>query len=271
MAINIAIQMEWDWEKFYERAYDWVITTGPRIIAAIIILLLGLWLIRIFNRSLKNIFERKRFNPSLRYFLQNLVAIALQVLLIFLVLQVAGIQLTFFAAIIAGLSVAVGLALSGTLQNFVSGILILALRPYKVGDNVVMQGQEGTVTSIQLFYTIILTFDNKTIIVPNGQLSNNVVINLSRQGKRRLDINLKFTYTTDVEAVKKIVANSISSTKDILNEPVARIGVAELEPDRYTISLQVWVNAHGYQDSKFILQEKIMNDLKMAGVLPGTK
>lgn len=269
--INISIQMQWNWEKFYERAYDWVITTGPRIIAAIIILLVGLWLIRTFNRSLKNILERKKFNPSLRYFLQNLVAIALQVLLIFLVLQIAGIQLTFFAAIIAGLSVAVGLALSGTLQNFVSGILILALRPYKVGDNVVMQGQEGTVTSIQLFYTNILTFDNKTIIVPNGQLSNNVVINLSRQGKRRLDIDLKFPYATVVEEVKKVLENSISSTKDILNEPIARIGVAELEPDRYTISVQVWVNAHGYQDSKFILQEKIMNDLKMAGFLPGTK
>lgn len=109
-------------------------------------------------------------------------------------LQIAGIQLTFFTAIVAGLSVAAGLALSGTLQNFVSGILILVLRPYSVGDNVVMQGQEGTVTSIQLFHTIILTFDNKTIIVPDGQLSNNVTINLSRQGKRRFDINLKFNY-----------------------------------------------------------------------------
>lgn len=104
--------------------------------------LVGLWLIRLVNKSLKKGFEKRKFNPSLRYFLLNLVAISLQILLLFLALQVAGIQLTFFAAIVAGLSVAVGLALSGTLQNFVSGIPILVLRPYSVGENVVIQGQE---------------------------------------------------------------------------------------------------------------------------------
>lgn len=264
--------MEWDWKKFYDRAYDWLLVYGPRIILAIAVFLAGLWLIRLFNKWLRKGFEkRKRFNPSIRYFLQNLVAISLQVLLVFLALQVAGIQLTFFAAIVAGLSVAVGLALSGTLQNFVSGILILALRPYSVGENVVMQGQEGTVTSIQLFYTTILTFDNKTIIVPNGQLSNNVIINLSRQGKRRLDINLKLSYTTHTDEVKKIIENAIRSINDILNEPVARVGVADMEFDRYTVSIQVWVNAHGYEDAKFILHERIMNDLKNAGILPSQK
>lgn len=259
--------MEWNWEKFYNKAYDWIIAYGPRILLAIILFVIGLWLIRLFNKWLKNIFERKRFNPSVRFFLQNLIAIFFQALLILLVLQVAGVQLTFFTAIIAGLSVAVGLALSGTLQNFVSGILILVLRPYRVGENVIMQGQEGTVTSIQLFYTYILTFDNKTIIVPNGQLSNNVVINLSRQGKRRLDINLKLNYTAGVEEVKKILENAIASTKSILNDPVARIGVADLEPERYVIAIQVWVNAHGFQDAKFLLQEKIMSDLKAAGII----
>jgi small conductance mechanosensitive channel len=264
--------MEWHWKKFYDRAYDWVIAYGPRILLAIVVFLVGLWVIRMVNRWVKKGFEkRKRFNPSIRYFLQNLVAIILQVLLIFLSLQVAGIQLTFFAAIVAGMSVAVGLALSGTLQNFVSGILILVLRPYSVGENVVMQGQEGTVTSIQLFYTTILTFDNKTIIVPNGQLSNNVIINLSRQGKRRLDIDLKLSYTTSTDEVKKIIDNAIKSTNDILNEPVARIGVANMEFDRYTLAIQVWVNAHGFEDAKFILQERIMNDLKNAGVLPASK
>ena len=264
--------MEWDWKKFYDRAYDWIIAYGPRILLAIIVFLLGLWLIRRFNRWLKKGFEkRKRFNPSIRYFLQNLVAISLQVLLVFMALQVAGIQLTFFAAIVAGLSVAVGLALSGTLQNFVSGILILALKPYSVGENVVMQGQEGTVTSIQLFYTTILTFENKMIIVPNGQLSNNVIINLSRQGKRRLDIPVKLSYTAQIGEVRKIVEDAIRSTHDILDEPKARIGVAELEFDKYIVAIQVWVNAHGFEDAKLILVERIMNDLKNAGIIPGGK
>ena len=224
-------------------------------------------MIRLFNKWLRKGFEKRKFNPSLRYFLLNLVAISLQILLVFFALQVAGIQLTFFAAIVAGLSVAMGLALSGTLQNFVSGILILVLRPYSVGENVVMQGQEGTVTSIQLFYTIILTFDNKTIIVPNGQLSNNVVINLSRQGKRRMDINLKLPYTIDMGEVRRIIETAVAATGNILNEPVSRIGVSELEADRYIVSIQVWAEAHGFQESKFALQEKLMDDLKNANIL----
>jgi small conductance mechanosensitive channel len=187
------------------------------------------------------------------------------------VLQVAGIQLTFFAAIVAGLSVAIGLALSGTLQNFVSGILILVLRPYVVGENVVIQGLEGTVTSIQLFYTIILTFDNKTIIVPNGQLSNNVVINLSRQGKRRMDISFKVPYTVGSVEIINLLRSSVENITNVLKEPVARIGVAEFEADRYIISVEVWVEAHGFQDTKFILQEKIINDLQKAGVFSASK
>ena len=119
--------MKWDWEKFYDRAYNWVLTTGPRLIMAVALLLIGLWLIRVFIGWMRKGLERRNFNPSLRYFLLNLTAISLQILLILMATQIVGIQLTFLTAIIAGFSVAAGLALSGTLQNFVSGILILML------------------------------------------------------------------------------------------------------------------------------------------------
>ena len=231
-----------------------------------IVLLVGIWLIRLVNRWIKKGLLVKRINPSVRYFLQNLIAITLQVLLVMLALQIAGVQLTFMSAVIAGMTVAIGLALSGTLQNFVSGILILLLRPYRVGDNINTQGQEGTVTSIQLFYTTVLTFDNKTIIIPNGQLSNNVVINLSREGKRRMDIEFKFNYSVDVEQVKKILLDSIRASKDILPEPVSRIGMSAIEYDRYTITVNVWVNAHGFYDTRYVLQEKMVADLKAAGI-----
>lgn len=261
--------MKWDWEKFYDKAYNWILTYGPRILLAIAALIIGLWLIRILNRFLKKRLSRN-FNPSLRYFFQNLVAITLQILLVFFVLQLAGIQLTFFTAIVAGLTVAIGLALSGTLQNFVSGILILVLKPYLVGDNINTQGQEGTVTSIQLFFTTVLTFDNKTIIIPNGQLSNNVVVNLSREGKRRLDIELKFGYGADIAQIKKALLDSLQSAEHILPEPVVRIGVSKLEADRYTITVNAWVNAHGYYDLMLALNEKLVTDLKNAGIkFPG--
>lgn len=261
--------MEWNWDKFYDKAFSWIITHGPRIIMAIIVLVIGIWLIRMFNRFLKRR-THSHFNPSVRYFLLNFVVITLQVLLVFLVMQIAGIQLTLFTAIVAGLSVAAGLALSGTLQNFVSGILILLLKPFTVGDNISTQGQEGSVTSIQLFYTTVLTFDNKTIIIPNNQLSNNVVVNLSREGKRRLDIALKFNYGIDMGQVKNILQQSINTSENILAEPVSRIGVSKLEPDGYTITVNVWANAHGYYDLQLLLHEKLITDIKQAGIkLPG--
>lgn len=260
--------MKWDWKVFYDKAYNWVISMGPRLIIAIAVLIIGLWLIRLLSRFMKK--RMNRFNPSLRYFLQNFIAITLQILLILLVMQVIGIQLTIFTAIVAGLSVAAGLALSGTLQNFVSGILILILKPFRVGENINTQGQEGSVTSIQLFFTTVLTFDNKTIIIPNGQLSNNVVINLSREGKRRLDIELRFSYDTDMAQVKKVLQDSIQSSEHILPEPAARIGVSKLEADRYIMTVNLWVNAHGFYDLMLAMNEKLVTDIKNAGIkLPG--
>ena len=263
--------MEWNWQKFYEKAEGWLITTGPKIILAILILIIGFWFIRKLNKWVRIGMDRKRFNPSLRYFFENLLAISLQVFLIFLVLQVAGIQLTFLTAIIAGLSVTAGLALSGTLQNFVSGILILLMKPFKVGDIINTQSQEGTVTSIQIFYTTVLTYDNKTILVPNAQLSNNVVINLSKEGKRRLDLDLKFGYSTDYEKVKSILQSTLTDIDGIDSEQAPRIGVSSLETDKYAVSINVWVASHGFTDLKLKLQEMILKNLVTAGIkLPGT-
>jgi len=262
--------MKIDWQKLYDKAYNWVITSGPKIILALIILFVGFWLIRIFSRIMRKSMERRNFNPSLRYFLQNLVVVTLQIVLLVMGLQIMGIDFTFLTAIFAGLTVAAGLALSGTLNNFVSGILILILRPYKVGDNIINQGQEGTVQSIQLFYTIITTYDNKTIIVPNGQLSNNVTINLSREGNRRLDIELKFAFGIEYEDVKRIVTEALKAIDNVLPDPEFRIGVSKLEKDQFTVEVNVWVPAHGYRDTSMVIHEAIMQKLKQGGIkLPG--
>ena len=214
--------------------------------------------------------KRRNFNPTLRYFLQNLIAITLQILLILLVMQVAGIQLTFFAAIVAGLSVAAGLALSGTLQNFVSGVMILMMKPYKVGDNIIVQSQEGTVSSIQLFYTTVVTYDNKTITVPNGQLSNNIVVNLTKEGKRRLDLELKFSYAIDNEEVKRILLLAINENKDVLKDTPPRIGVSGFEADKYVLTVNMWLNSHDFIDKKMELQDNILKVLRNSGIkLPG--
>src|SRR4029078_826364 len=185
-------------------------------------------------------------------------------------MQLLCIKMTLFAAVIAAFGVAAGFALSGTLQNFASGVIILILRPYRIGDNIITQGQEGTVSSIQLFYTVVTSFDNKTIIVPNSKLSNEIIINLSRKGNRRIDIELKLNYAIDTEQVKGIITQSIQASRNLLTEPSHRLSVSTLEPDGYRLLINVWTSAHGFNDARFLLQEKILNDLKHGGIkLPG--
>jgi len=257
-------------QKFYDQAFHWVISFGPKLILAFIALIIGQWMLRILNRWLKRVMETRNLSPSVRMFLGNLTAVSLQVLLIILLMQILGLGMSIFTVIIGGVSVAAGLALSGTLQNFASGVLILLLKPYKVGDNIVTQSQEGTVTSIQLFYTVILTFDNKTMIVPNSKLSNEVILNLSRQGKRRVDIELKIKYNNEFEKIKEIVTRCFSSIGGILKEPALRIGVSKLDTDNYLVLINTWIPAHGFEDGRLLINEKLMTALKKEGVISST-
>jgi small conductance mechanosensitive channel len=259
-----------DLDKFYDKAIDWIIRVGPKILVAIVVLFIGLWLIRLIKKWTRNSLQKKAVSSTLAPFLQSLIITILYVLLILLLMQILGIQMTLFAAIIGGVTVAAGLALSGTMQNFASGILILLLKPFRTGDNIITQGQEGTVTSIQIFYTVITTFDNKTVIVPNSKLSNEIIINTSREGKRRMDIELKLNYGIEIEKVKQVIEQLVKSDKDILDNPKPRVGVSVLEADGYKVMVNAWVKPHGFQDEKLSLQEQIIERLKQAGIkLPG--
>jgi small conductance mechanosensitive channel len=259
-----------DLDKFYDKFYNWLISFGPRLLLAIAVLVIGLWITKWIKKWLNNHFNRKSIDPSIKSFLFSLLVTALKVLVILGAMQILGVQMTVFAALVGGIGVAAGLALSGTLQNFTSGILILMLKPYKVGDNIVAQGQEGTVSSIQLFYTVVITFDNKTVIVPNSKLSNEVIINLSREGTRRLDVEFKFNFGFDPEQVMAVMNKTIHDNKDLLQVPPSRVGITQIDNDGYKIAVQAWTNAHGFLDVRMILQQKLIHDLKAAGIkLPG--
>jgi small conductance mechanosensitive channel len=257
-------------DKFYTQAYDWILTVGPKILIGIIIVFIGIWLIRVLKKWLNHHLWKKDVTSSIRPFLVNLIITTLQILLGLAFMQVVGIQMTIFAAALGAFGVAAGLALSGTLQNFTSGILILLLKPFKVGDNIIAQGQEGSVFTIQIFFTVVKTFDNRTVIIPNSKLSNEVIINLSREGKRRLDIELKFSFGIDLAQVKSSIEGSIAAVTGLLKEPAHRIGISSVEADGYKVWINVWAPAHGFNDVKLLLQERIINDLKGAGLkLPG--
>ena len=257
-------------DGYADKFYDWLLLKGPSILLGIVLLFVGLWLIRVFSRWMEGRMHQKEVNSSLKPFFSSMAVIVLRVLLVFLVMQVLGIQLTIFAALVGAIGVAAGLALSGTMQNFASGILILLLKPFKVSDNIIAQGQEGTVTSIQLFYTVVTTFDNRTVIIPNSKLSNEVIINISAIGSRRLDLELKFNYGIDLSVIKKVIDETIDESKSILKTPEKRIGVSLLEENGYKVMLNVWLNSHGFHDGRLIFQENLLENLKASGIkLPG--
>ncbi len=252
--------------QFYDKAVTWAISAGPKILVAVIIFFAGQWFIRLLRKLMHRSLEQKQFAPSLRPFLVNLLFTSLQVLLVIAIMQILGIQMTVFAAVLASFGVAIGLALSGTLQNFASGILILMLKPFQVGDNIAAQGETGTVSSIQLFYTVVTSFDNKALIIPNSKLSNELIVNLSRAGTRRLDTVLEMPFSVPYDRLKPAIEATIQNNKAILKDPASRIGISEMRGDGYSVMINLWLPAHGFEDEKMFFNEALLVSLLGLGI-----
>jgi len=253
-------------EKYYDQIYDYLLINGTRLIVAIIILLIGLKVIKLLRSRLRDRMSKKQVHSSLQPFFLSLSITALYVLLIILVMNILGWPLTVFTTIIGAFSVAAGLALSGTFQNFAGGVLILLLKPFELNDSIVAQGQEGKVTSIQIFYTVLLTIDNRTIIIPNGKLFNEVIVNVSRENRRRLDFEFKVGYAADIDKAKAIVLDIIKSTETILVDFPVRVGVIGLEIDSIRFTVNVWVIPDDFLTTKIALMENIVKKLGAAGI-----
>lgn len=253
-------------EDFYNQAYNWVLIHGVKLLISVVLIIVGSKLIKLLGLQLRNRMSRKKVHSSLQPFFLSLSLTGLYVLLIISALNINGYSLTIFSTILGGFTVAVGLALSGTFQNFAGGVLILLLKPFELDDNIVAQGQDGKVVSIQVFYTVLLTADNKTIIIPNGKLFNEVIVNVTREGKRRLDFEVKLGYSVDVDQVKEIIFAAIQVVPNVLTEPAIRVGIIAFEVDCIRFTVNVWANPSEFLNVKIALQERIIKDLKAAGV-----
>lgn len=257
------------WQRLYERGFHWIELYGPKLVIAVVLLVAGQWIIRLLKKAFLRILHKKQTDSALRPFLASLITIVLQVLLLLLVMQLVGIKMTIFAALVGALGVAAGLALSGTLQNFTSGVLILLLKPYEIGDNIVTQGQNGIVDSIQLFYTVLITPDNRTVIIPNSKLSNEVIVNNTRQGLRRIDIELKLSYGIRSSEAKRIALQELDKLQPA-QAPAPKAAISGLDPDGWKLLVYAWVDNTQYDETRFALQEKIINNLKQHNIkLPG--
>ncbi len=252
--------------KLYDKAYDWILLEGPKILVGILIFIIAQVLIRLLKKGMHRSMAKKNVDSSIQPFLISLLFAVLQVLVILTTMDVIGIKMTVFTVLIGGIGVAAGLALSGTLQNFTSGVLILLLKPFRVGDTIIAQGQEGIVNSIQIFYTILVTYDNRDVIIPNSKLSNDLIVNISQEGKRRMDIDIKLPFTIDYRKAEEIVRKTLASDENLLKDPAPRLGISLIEVDGYHFTINVWTGPHDFIDNKLALQVRLLEDLRNAGI-----
>ena len=239
---------------------------GPQLLMAIVVLIIGMWIVNRVVRLTSKGMEKASVEPTLARFLGSLVSVGLKALLLISVASMIGIETTSFIAILGAAGLAIGLALQGSLGNFAGGVLVLLFKPFKVGDFIDAQGVAGTVSEIQIFNTIIKTPDNKVIIVPNGAVSNGVITNFSKEATRRVDFVFGIGYGDDIKKAKEVIARLVDADERAMKDPAPTIVVSELADSSVNITCRVWVNASDYWGVFFDLTENVKLTFDAEGI-----
>lgn len=253
-------------EAYTSDAIKLIMTYLPKLLLAIVVLLIGLWLIKIVVKAVKKLMENAGTDVSLQKFLSNLVSILLKALLLISVASMIGIATTSFVAILGAAGLAIGLALQGSLANFAGGALILIFKPFKVGDFINAQGHAGIVDEIQVFNTILKTPDNKTIIIPNGPLSNGSIINFTTESQRRVDLFFGINYANDIQKAKAVFNQIAESDARILKKPAPEFLVSELGESAVNFEVRLWCKTDDYWDVFYATKEKAKEAFDKEGI-----
>lgn len=253
-------------DELLSQATEMALLYGPKLIGAIVVWVIGSWIIKAVVSGFNRVMDKGNTDPTLKPFLSSIVSILLKVMLVISVLGMLGIEMTSFIAILGAAGLAVGLALSGTLQNFAGGVMILIFKPFKVGDVIDAQGYVGSVNEIQIFNTILKTPDNKTIIIPNGGLSTSSMTNYSTEARRRVDWTIGIGYGDDVDKAKNVIKTLCDADSRILKDPEVFIAVSELADSSVNFTVRAWVNAADYWGVYFEMNEKVYKTFDKEGL-----
>ena len=244
---------------------------GLKVLAAIVIYIIGAWLIKRIKKGLQRLFERKQTDRAMASFISSFVSIALTIILIIVTIGTLGVNTTSLAALLAAGGMAIGMALSGTLQNFAGGLMIMAFKPFKAGDYIEALGYAGTVTEVTIVGTHLTTFDNRKVILPNGALSSGNVVNYSYYPLRRIDITVGVEYGTDAAACKQKLTEIVledprflSATTPGAKDPI--IAIQKLDSSSVNFLIRAWVRTEDYWGAWFDLNERVYTELPQAGI-----
>lgn len=244
-------------DTLVNKLIDLSVSFGSKLLVALLVFFIGRWIVKKLNRLVINILTKRHVEASLATFTKSLVSITLNFTLVVIIISVLGIETSSFIALFASAGVAVGMALSGTLQNFAGGVMILLFKPFKVGDYIEAQGQSGTVKEIQIFNTIITTTDNKVIIIPNGGLSTGIMMNYSKESQRRVDWVFGIGYGDSYEHAKTVIARLLDNDPRVLKDPNYFIALTALNSSSVDIVVRAWVKAENYWGVFFDMNEKV--------------
>lgn len=246
-----------NWQNIYSKVSEMTIMYIPKLALGVFTLIIGLWLAGILTKLIIAGSKKSKVDETLVGFIDSFIGAVLKVLVIISVASMVGIKMTSFIAILSAMAFAIGLAFQGSLSNFAGGVLIILLKPFKVGDYIEAQGHSGSVDAIQIFHTILKTVDNKTIIIPNGPLSNGNVINYTSESSRRVDFSFGIGYQDDFTKAKKIILDIVSKDRRILQDPAPFARVGELGDSSVNITVRIWCKTADYWDVHFDMIEQV--------------
>lgn len=255
-----------DVEQLLTKLLDWGIEVGKDLLGAIIIYIVGRFIIKQIGRLLSRILEKRKLEVSVQTFLKSLVSILLNLILAFAIVSRLGVETTSFAALLASAGVAIGMALSGNLSNFAGGLIILVFKPFKVGDYIESPNASGTVREIQIFHTILVTVDNKVIYVPNGSLSSNAITNYNKQETRRAEWVFGVEYGEDFEKVREVLQRIIDADDRILKDPAPMIALGALSASSVDIKVRVWTKSADYWNVYFDMNKIVYDTFNKEGI-----
>lgn len=253
-------------ENYRALVVTWAMTYGVKIAGAIIVFIIGLYVANWITRMVTRGMRKRNFDISLQSFLGSMISVGLKVLLLVTVAGMLGIQTTSFVAVIGAMGLAVGLALQGSLANFAGGVLMLVFKPFKVGDLIESQGQTGVVHEIQIFNTILLTPENKTVILANGAVSNGTIVNYSKQGTLRVDISMAVAPDNDYQKVRKVAEELMLAHPLVLKDPAPSVNIQKIGDGMVTLAIRPFALASDYWDVYFGLHEQLKTAFEKSGV-----
>lgn len=253
-------------EQILDKLLNWGIDAGKSIIGAILIYVIGRFVIKQINRLVCKILTKRKLEISVQTFCRSLVNLLLNLVLVFAIISKLGVETTSLAALLASAGVAIGMALSGNLSNFAGGLIILVFKPFKVGDYIDGNNVSGTVKEIQIFHTILSTVDNRIIYVPNGSLSSNAIVNYSKQDMRRAEWTFGVEYGEDFEKVKAVLERIIAADARILKDPAPFIGLGALSANSVDIKVRAWAKTDDYWGVYFDMNRVVYETFNKEGI-----